>query len=256
MERIRDMKEWPLVSVIIPVHNAENYIDETVRSVLSQSVRDFELLLVEDGSTDASLARMKGYEDPRIVVLENTARHGACHARNLGISKARGRYIAFLDADDLWHPEKLKKTIAFAEKKDAAFVFTSYEFADAAAKGTGKVVTVPERLDYKHALTRTIIFTSTVLFDTEKIGKEWIEMPEIKSEDTATWWRILRSGKTAYGLNENLVLYRRLGKSLSSNKVEALRRIWRLYRVWEGFGIPRSCVLFCGWAVRAVARRV
>ena len=246
----------PTVSIIIPVHNAENCIDETVRSVFAQSVQDFELLLVEDGSTDGSAERIAAYEDPRVHVLTNGEPHGACHARNLGIEKARGRYIAFLDADDLWLPEKLEKTIRRAEETEAAFVFTSYEFADADAKGTGKVVSVPARLDYAHALTRTVIFTSTVLFDMDRITKEEIRMPDIKSEDTATWWRILRGGRIAYGLNENLVLYRRLGKSLSSNKFEALRRIWRLYRVWEGLSIPRSCVLFCGWAFRAVARRV
>lgn len=246
----------PLVSVIIPVHNAERFIDATVESVLAQTVQDLELILVEDGSTDGSAEKLRHMDDPRILVLENGAPHGACHARNLGVDRARGRYIAFLDADDLWRPEKLEKTIGFAREKDAEFVFTSYEFADANARGTGKVVTVPERLDYRHALTRTIIFTSTVLFDTEKIGREWIRMPEIRSEDTATWWKILRSGRVAYGLNENLVLYRRAGKSLSSNKLEALRRIWRLYRVWEGFGILKSSVLFCGWAFRAVARRV
>ena len=105
-------------------------------------------------------------------------------------------------------------------------------------------------------MKNTTIFTSTVIFDTDKISKDTLEMPIIKSEDTALWWKVLRQGVTAYGLNENLVKYRRAGKSLSSNKLEALRRIWNLYRKAEGMSIPSSMVHFCFWAFHAVKRRV
>ncbi len=245
-----------MISIIIPVHNAAPFIRQTIDSVLGQTYSDFELLLVEDASTDGTLAIMEKYKDPRIRVLVNPGPHKACHARNLGIREAQGDHIAFLDADDLWHKRKLEKTLKFMMLHNAGFAFTAYEFGDSGAVGTGKIVHVPEVLDYEAALTRTIIFTSTVMFDLSKIGKDDIYMPEIKSEDTATWWRILRSGKKAYGLNENLVIYRRAGKSLSSNKIEALRRIWHLYRVWEGFGFFKSARLFVGWAIRASARRL
>ena len=115
---------------------------------------------------------------------------------------------------------------------------------------------MPETLNYRQALGNTTIFTTTVMFDTEKIPKEMLEMPVMKSEDTALWWRILRNGYTAYGLDENLVRYRRPGKSLSSNKLEAIRRIWNLYRRAEGMSIPASVWHFCFWALRAVKRRV
>ena len=163
--------------------------------------------------------------------------------------------MAFLDADDLWSSDKLEKQLAFMEEEQAAFGFTGYEFADENGRGTGKVVKVPETLVYKQALQNTTIFTSTVIFDTEKIKKENLEMPIIKSEDTALWFRVLRTGITAYGLNENLVRYRRVSGSLSSNKLEALRRIWNLYRN-EGMGILSSAWHFCFWAVRAVRRRM
>ena len=141
-------------------------------------------------------------------------------------------------------------------EKKASFAFTGYEFADENGVGLGKVVHVPETLTYKQALSNTTIFTTTVMFDTEKLSKEQLEMPVIKSEDTALWFKVLRSGVVAYGLDENLVKYRRAGKTLSSNKLEAIRRIWNLYRKAEGLSIFGSIRHFCFWAVRAVLRRV
>ena len=161
-----------------------------------------------------------------------------------------------MDADDLWEPEKLAHQLNFMKGKKACFCFTGYEFADEEGKGLGKIVRVPETINYREALKNTTIFTSTVMFDTESIPKEELEMPIIKSEDTALWWRVLRSGRIAHGLNENLVKYRRAGRSLSSNKIEALRRIWNLYRKAEGMSIPSSAYHFCFWAVRAVRRRI
>lgn len=141
-------------------------------------------------------------------------------------------------------------------RKSAAFVFTAYEFGDENARGTGKVVSVPEQLTYREALSRTVIFTSTVMFDLEKIGKELIRMPDVASEDTATWWKILRNGYTAYGLNQVLAIYRRPARSLSSNKFLAVRRIWNLYRKEEKLLLPECLRYFAGWACRAVLRRI
>lgn len=136
---------------------------------------------------------------------------GAARARNLGVNEAKGRYLAYLDADDLWTPDKLEKELAFLKEKQAAFVFTGYEFADENGKGTGKIVRVPATITYKEALKNTTIFTSTVMFDMEQLSKEQLQMPQIKSEDTALWWRILREGYVACGLDQNLVKYRRAG---------------------------------------------
>ncbi len=247
-----------LVSVIIPVHNAEAFVEETAASVLNQTYRNLELLLVEDGSTDGSWEVLKrlAERDPRIRILQMEHPSGAAKTRNKGIKEAKGDYLAYLDADDLWEISKLEKEVAFLREKKACFVFTGYEFADEQGKGTGHVVKVPETLNYKQALSNTTIFTSTVLLDRRAIPEELLLMPEIKSEDTATWWRILQSGITAYGLNENLVRYRRAGKSLSSNKLEALRRIWGLYRKVAKLPVPVAAWYFCGWAYRAVVRRV
>lgn len=248
------------ISIIVPVYNAVRFIRETMDCVVAQTYPHWELLLVEDGSSDGTVEEIEKYIaekcETRIRLIKQPANMGAAKARNRGLKEAKGRFIAYLDADDLWVPEKLEKELAFQQEKKAAFVFTGYEFADEHGNGTGKIVHVPEVLTYKQALSNTTIFTTTVMFDREKIATELLEMPDIKSEDTALWWKVLRNGYTAYGLNENLARYRRAGKSLSSNKLEAVRRIWNLYRKAEGLGVFRSVWHFCFWAVRAVMRRL
>lgn len=258
-----------MVSIIVPVYRAAPYIAETIAMVTRQTYRNWELLLVDDHSPDNSAEIIQNiiekqsdralsypYGAGRICLIRKEKNEGAAKARNTGIERAKGRYIAFLDADDIWHPEKLERELSFMKEKQAAFAFTAYEFGDEKARGTGKIVKVPERLTYRKALSRTVIFTSTVIFDTAKIPKELIRMPAVASEDTATWWKVLRNGYTAYGLNETLAIYRRPAKSLSSNKFTALKRIWNLYRGEEKLSLPVSAFCFCLWAFRATLRRI
>lgn len=248
------------VSIIVPVYNAEKYIVETMEHVVAQTYEDWELLLVVDGCGDDCARVIREYQkstgEKRLRLMVNEENMGAARSRNRGLLVARGRYIAYVDADDLWRPEKLERQLQYMREKQAAFVFTGYEFADEEGAGTGRVVHVPSRLTYREALKNTTIFTSTVMFDTQRIPREMLEMPEIKSEDTALWWKVLREGHTAWGLDQNLVLYRRPRQSLSSNKLEAVRRIWNLYRRAEGLSVPYSLYNFCFWAWRAVMRRI
>lgn len=249
-----------MVSIIVPVYNVKKYIVETVECVRCQTYDNWELLLIDDCSNDGTAQKLDEYlkrtDDGRIKVTHLSENIGAAKARNFGVEQASGRYIAYLDADDLWEPQKVERELAFMKEKDAAFAFTGYEFADEGGNGMGRIVHVPETLNYRQALKNTTIFTTTVMFDTDKIPKALLQMPQVKSEDTALWWKVLRNGYIAHGLDENLVRYRRIGRSLSSNKLKAIRRIWYLYRKVEGLGLFESAWNFCFWAMRAVARRV
>ncbi len=248
------------VSIVTPVYRLENYISETLESVAAQTYKDWEWILVEDAGGDRSAELIRQFQtahpELKIILICREKNEGAAAARNLGVENSRGRYLAFLDGDDLWEPDKLERQMSFLRETGAAFSCTGYEFADEDGTGTGKVVHVPSKLGYRQALGNTTIFTSTVMFDTEKIPRDRIRMPQVKSEDTALWWSILKEGYEVYGLDENLVKYRRPVRSLSSNKLEAVRRIWNLYRKQEGLGIPASIYYFCQWAIRAVLRRV
>lgn len=249
-----------IVSIIVPVYNAQPYIEQTIKMVRNQTFQDWELILVEDCSKDDTkkviMQTLAKLQDERIRVIYKEQNEGAAKARNTGLDQAKGRYIAFLDADDIWLEQKLQKEITFMQEKEAGFVFTSYEYGDEMGKPTGKIVKVPDVITYRQALQRTIIFTTTVLLDTEKIPKNLIEMPNVPSEDSATWWKIMRNDNLAYGLNEVLAIYRRPKKSLSSNKGTAIKRIWNLYRNVEKLSLAYSAYCFIGWAIRATLRRI
>lgn len=247
-----------MVSIVVPVYNAERFLPETIGLVQKQTYRDWELILVDDCSSDngAAIVRQYAKDDTRIRLIQQEVNAGAARSRNLGISQANGRYLCFLDADDIWTSQKLEKELVYMKEKKAAFVFTGYEFADAKGEGLGKIVHVPETISYEQALKNTTIFTSTVMIDRDKIADTDIYMPQIASEDTATWWHILKKYQIGYGLDENLVRYRRTEGTLSSNKLVAIQRIWGLYRRQEKLSWCKSIYCMFFWAFRAVLRRV
>lgn len=274
-------KENGLVSIIVPVYRAAAYITDTIGMVFSQTYGRWELLLVDDCSGDGSVEAVEemlsayGHrpmetdfeeirhieeylcgEGKKVYLICKNKNEGAAAARNTGVDLARGQYIAFLDADDIWVPDKLEKQLSFMREKRAGFVFSAYEFGDESARPTGKIVHVPEILTYKRALSRTVIFTTTVVIDRDIVPQELIRMPRVGSEDTATWWQILRAGYEARGLDEVLAVYRRPARSLSSNKLKAAKRIWNLYRGQEKLSVPASAFYFVFWAYRATMRRI
>lgn len=246
-----------LVSIVMPVYNAEDYVVEAIKCLLQQTYQDIEIIVVDDLSTDDSLSRIKELIDSRIHVYSADKNIGPANARNIGIRHAKGRYLAYMDADDLCEPDKIEKQIRFMKVRECAFCFTGYEFADETGKRTGKVVNVPAEVDYEYALRHTIISTITVMFDREKIPEELLYMPlDARGEDTATWWQILRHGYIAYSINEPLSAYRRHANTRSSNKLSAVYGTWRMYRKNEQLGLVKSMVCFCSYVINAIKRRV
>ena len=248
-----------LVSIIIPVYNASRFLEETINSIQEQTYSNWEAIFIDDCSSDNSYNLIKKHqkEDKRIKLIKNKTNSGAAVSRNNGIDHAEGDYLCFLDADDKWHPEKLEKQINFMQELNCEFSFTGYQFANEKCNPNGKIVSVPDKINYKQALKNTTIWTSTVMFDMNKLSKEDIRMPNIKrGQDTATWWKVLKKIKYAYGLNEVLSYYRRTNNSLSANKLTALKRTWNLYRNVEHLNILSSFYNFCWYCFNAVRRRV
>lgn len=239
----------PLVSVITPTYNAARFIRETIDSVKRQTYPHWELILIDDASSDDTVPIIREeLADPRIRLIVLAQNSGAAVARNTGISAANGRYIAFLDSDDLWLPQKLEKQVAFMQERDAAFSFTRYRMIQEDGTHTPYVVPIPERIDYRGLLKNTIIGCLTVMLDKEKLGT--IQMPNLRiRQDTALWLNILKQGHLAYGIQEELSQYRRVAGSISSNKWKAAKNTWRLYRDIEklSFASAAWCFVHYGW---------
>jgi teichuronic acid biosynthesis glycosyltransferase TuaG len=248
-----------LVSIIVPVYNAEKFIASMVTSVIEQTYTDWELILVDDKSDDRSLAIIDilRKRDDRIKLITMAVNSGAGASRNIGTGAARGRYIAFLDADDIWAPTKLDVQLSFMRKYKHAFTYTGYEFADAEGISTKKRVHVPHKISYPQALKNHIIWTSTVMIDLHQVDKKVVLMPDIRrGQDAATWWKVLRTVGYAYGIDSPLSYYRRTSASLSANKLVAIKRTWYLFTKVEKLGYVKSSYNFVYYSFNAVRKRI
>jgi teichuronic acid biosynthesis glycosyltransferase TuaG len=244
-----------LVSVITPSYNAEKFIRHTIGSVQAQTHQNWEMLIVDDCSKDRSVEIIKevSVEDPRVKLIQLETNSGAAVARNTAIENAKGKYIAFLDSDDYWKPEKLQKQLAFMEENNYVFSFTNYEIVTEDGTPTNVEVKVPHSLTYHDLLKNTIIGCLTVMINIEKIGK--YKMPNIRTrQDFALWLSILRDGYTAYGLQIPLSCYRKVEGSISSNKVKAAKKTWAVYRNIERLSLPYSAWCFVNYAYNAVKK--
>ncbi|MYR89208.1 glycosyltransferase [Streptomyces sp. SID685] len=245
----------PLVSVVMPVYNSAATLGAAVRSVLTQTHADVELLVTDDRSSDSSMDLLMEFaaQDERVLPKTAPERGGAGRARNLAIERARGDYIAFLDSDDLWLPEKTEKQLAFAAEGDAPLTFTSYFKMDADYAGestdwvpNGRVIRARGHVDYRAMLRRDYIGALTAMYDRNALGTRL--MPEMrKRQDYALWLSIMREGADARGLAESLAVYR-AGQtgSLSSNKLSLVKYNWSLYREHEDLSVPQATRALAG----------
>jgi teichuronic acid biosynthesis glycosyltransferase TuaG len=244
----------PRVSVVVPVWNAAATLAETIASVQAQTAPDWEMLLVDDGSRDGSraLAEAAAAADPRLRVVGWRDNRGAAAARNAGIRAARGRFIAFLDADDLWRPEKLAVQLAALEA-GAPFVFSSYRRIDAAGRPLG-IVRAPARISYRELLRGNAIGCLTAIYDREALGR--VEMPDLRRrQDFGLWLLLLERTPHATGLPEVLADYRVRRGSLSADKLAALRDNWAFYRGFARLSPGRALAMTAANALHALAKR-
>ncbi|MEY8370034.1 glycosyltransferase family 2 protein [Aerococcaceae bacterium 50-4] len=250
------MNQDALVSIVTPVYNAESFIADTIDSVVNQTYKNFELILVDDCSTDNSKYVIDQYASDSRVKYEKLAKNaGAAVARNKGIELAQGRYIAFVDSDDIWDTEKLSKQIQYMSENGYGFTYTNFEFIDENGELKKSSPKLPDKLDYKGLLKNTAIACSTVCIDRELVGD--FRMPLVrKGQDTATWLQILRTYPAAHLLDEPLNRYRIRTGSLSENKVQALKRTWNTYYRLEKLPLHKAVYYFGHYVFNAIARRV
>jgi teichuronic acid biosynthesis glycosyltransferase TuaG len=218
-----------LVSVIMPIYNAEKYLSDTLNSIFSQDYKDIEIVLVDDCSKDNSANIIMEYqkEHPQIVYYLQEKNMGAGAARNKALELAKGQYVAFLDSDDIWLPDKINRQIELMKKTDSPFSYTAIEMMDEKGETIKGKRKIKETCDYKYLLHNTIIATSSVVIDRTVLGD--FRMPLRRGgQDYATWLMLLRGGAVARGINETLVRYRVASGSLSSNKFKSIKQVWEI----------------------------
>lgn len=245
------MKE-DLVSILMPSYNSDLFIKDSISSVVQQSYKNWELLITEDGSKDNTESIVKSFNDPRIKYFWQKNR-GAAEARNNSLKHARGRFIAFLDADDIWFENKLKKQIEFMKIKQIPFSCTSYVKINEQGESLGKIIHAEERADYKVVLARCPIGNLTVIYDTEQLGK--VEAIDIqKRNDYCLWLKILKITPYVFGLDEVLAGYRVRKNSLSSNKIKLVWYHWYIYTKIEKIGYIKSVYHIIIWIIIKLLR--
>jgi teichuronic acid biosynthesis glycosyltransferase TuaG len=243
-----------LVSIITPLYNSGSFVVDTIESVLSQTYSNWEMIIVNDCSNDNSLSVVNAYaeKDARIMVVSNEISLGAAVSRNTAISLAKGRYIAFLDSDDLWSPDKLENQLEFMISNSFEFTYTAYYKVNKLGDSVG-YIDVPHSVSYSDLLRTCSIGCLTVIYDCQALGK--IYMPLIdRRQDYALWLRILKIIPKAYGINKPLAKYRVSSNSLSGNKFKASNYQWKVYREIEEFGLVKSLYYFLNYSFHGLIK--
>lgn len=235
--------EEGLVSIVMPAYNAAQTIEASIESVLAQDYSEWELIIVNDCSRDTTKEIVERFAstDSRVKLITLEKNGGISEARNTAIGNSTGRYLAFLDSDDMWKPQKLSKQLKFMKMGEYSFTFTGYELMDTHGKPLNKTIRAKREVDYRALLTNNCIGCLTVIIDRE--SHPIIAMPKLRHEDYATWLNLLRKGTKAFGLDEPLSVYRVTEGSTSANKVKVIPWIWNIYRKSQGFGIFQSLYL-------------
>ena len=246
----------PLISIITPAYNSASFLPQTIASVQAQSVTDWEMLIVDDASTDnsAEIVELLAAQDPRLILIRQPHNQGPAAARQAAITRAQGRYLAFLDSDDLWLPEKLARQLSFMAEKKAALSYTSLRRISEDGTQTGEARPIPPSLTYSQLLKNTAIACSTAIIDRELSGP--VAIIEGPIDDYTLWLSILKRGLVAHGLNEDLTRYRARIGSLSGKPIRCASWVWWVLRKVEKLPLPYAIWCFAHFAVRAVLKRL
>lgn len=239
-----------LVSIITPAYKAARFVDDSIRSALAQDYSHWEMLIVDDCSPDNTVERVEQWvaQDSRIRLIRQPQNGGPAAARNAALASSSGRYVAFLDSDDFWLPRKLSRQLEFMRINSAAISFTGFRRVSEDGAQIGRLLTVPEKLTYAQLLGNTAIATSTVIVDRSVTGP--LQMRRAYYDDFVLWLSLLRRGHVAFGLNEDFMRYRVVGKSVSRNKANSAKEVWKTYRAIEGLGLLRSAWCFANYSAR------
>lgn len=242
--------EEKLVSVIMPTYNCAKFIEETIKTVIAQTYKNWELIIVDDCSKDNTqeIVEKLKLQDNRINYFKFETNQGAAMARTKAMEMAKGNYMAFLDSDDLWVEDKLEKQLKFMNENNYNFTCTAYEQIDERGKELGKTIKTKTKVNYNRLLLDCPVGNSTVMYNVDNLGK--FKVPNIrKRNDDALWLQILKKEKYIYGMNEVLMKYRIRQNSISSNKLDLIKYHWQLYREIEHLSVVRSAFHICWWGV-------
>lgn len=240
-----------LVSIITPTYNSEKYIRETISSVQNQTYPVWELILVDDFSTDQTISVIKEIQktDARIHLIESKVNSGPAISRNKGIAKATGKYMTFLDADDIWFSDFIENSVNTIKNTGIHFVFSSYKRSNEELEFIYSDFIVPHKVTYSDILKTNSISCLTAFLDIETLGKK--SMPEVyKRQDMGLWLKYLKEIPFAYGIQEPKAIYRIRENSLSRKKSKLIKYQWQFYRSVEKLSVIDSCYYMLHWTVR------
>lgn len=242
-----------LVSIITPMYKGGEFIGKTIQSVINQTYTNWEMIIVDDYSPDngEGISEVKKFNDDRIILIESKKNLGSSGARNIALQKAKGRFIAFLDADDLWHSNFLKEQLSFMNKNDASIVFSSYRrIEEKTEEEILKPFIVPEKVNYKSLLKTCPIFPSTAIYDTQKHKKLFFnENLGSLRDDYVYWLTMLKEVDFAHGNKKILVDYRIRKTSVTANKKKVILPQWNVLRKVEHISLLKSCYYIICWAI-------
>lgn len=241
-----------VVSVVMPAYNCEKYIGEAIQSVLAQSV-PLELIIIEDSSGDGTGDVIRSFlPDERIIYICNEKNAGVAASRNKGMELARGKYIAFLDSDDYWTPDKLERQVAFMEDGAKVLSSTGRELIDEMGASTGKIIGIPEVIEYKDLLKGNVLNTSGVMI-LSSVAKKYKMTQDHLHEDYIMWLSVLKEHGKAYGMNEPMLKYRVMQGTKSGNKLKSAKMTFGVYR-HIGLNLFQACYYFCHYAVNGIRK--